>query len=104
MLSPKNEPAPCSNNQQQSQNNYNIVMKSILHAVFSAFIIAPLALACPCDKQVDAVKVVADAGCKCEKCKCEKCKCGKEEAKAILAECGKCKKDKDKDKEEGTLA
>ena len=80
-------------------------MKSLLNAVLAAFIIAPLALACPCDKPVDAGKVVANAGCKCEKCKCGDCKCGKEETKAILAECGKCKKgDKEKEKEEGTLA
>ncbi len=53
-------------------------MKSLLNAVLAAFIIAPLALASPCDKPVDAGKV---------------------------AECSKCKKgDKDKAKEEGTLA
>ena len=73
-------------------------MKSLLNAVLAAFIIAPLALASPCDKPVDAGKVA----------ECSKCKKGdKDKAKeeGTLAECGKCKKgDKDKAKEEGTLA
>ena len=70
---------------QPTTSNKNNNMKSKLSALLAAFIIAPLALACPCDKKQDAEKAKKDD--------------------ATLADCGKCKKgDKDKDKEEGTLA
>ena len=72
-------------NHQHRTNHYN--MKLLLSAICASFIIAPLSYA-------------AD---------CEKGKCGKDKEKqegTILADCGKCKKDGDADKEkkDGTIA
>jgi len=86
-------------------------MKSKLSVLLAAFIVAPLVLACPCDKKKDNDKDKKDGTtlAHCGKCEGDKDK-DKDKAKkedGTLAECGKCKGDKDKDKdkkEDGTLA
>ena len=80
-------------------------MKSKLSMLLAAFIIAPLALACPSDKTTGRDQTKKDAATVAD---CGKCKKGdKDKDKdGTLAECDKCKKgDKDKDKDkDGTLA
>ena len=82
-------------------------MKLLLSAICASFIIAPLSFAdcengkCGKDKEKKEGTILADCG----KCKKDG-DADKEKKEGTLADCGKCKKDGDCDKEkkEGTIA